>query len=120
MSLDEFREKMWEYRQAADRDASALKESNLAWDWLRDLYRRFDSDERRLADQVLEEWVLSEDENLRYDALILIGDFKIIAAASALQTLAACLARSAAAGARYELQKVHRVIQDLSCLPRDA
>jgi hypothetical protein len=75
MSLDEFRKKMWEYRQAADRDASALKESNLAWDWLRDLYRRFDSDERRLADQVLEEWVLSEDENLRYDALILIGDF---------------------------------------------
>jgi hypothetical protein len=55
MSLDEFRKKMWEYRQAADRDASALKESNLVWEWLRDLYRRFDPDERRLADQVLEE-----------------------------------------------------------------
>jgi hypothetical protein len=113
MTLDEFRREMWAYREAADKDASALKESNLAWQWLRDLYRKFDAEERKLADQVLEEWVLSDDENVRYDALVLIGDFKIFRATLALRKLSARLRHSKAPGAPYEMQKVDRILNDL-------
>lgn len=113
MTLDEFRKKMWAYREAVDKDANALKESNLAWQWLRDLYRKFDAEEQKLADQVLKEWVLSDDENLRYDALILIGDFRITSAVSALQELATRLKHSKAPSAPYELQKINRIITDL-------
>lgn len=114
MNLDEFRKEMWAYRQAADRDANALKESNLAWQWLRDLYRKFDADERKLADQVLEEWVLSDDENVRYDALILIGDFKIARALPVLRNLMTRLSASDAPSAPYELQKVKSVVEALT------
>jgi hypothetical protein len=113
MNLDEFRKEMWAYRQAADRDANALKESNLAWDWLRSLYRKFDAEERKLADQVLSEWTLSDDDNVRYDALVLIGEFRIMSALPALQKLSARLRGSKAPGAPYELQKVDRILKDL-------
>ncbi|SRR6266540_49947 len=113
MTLDEFRKEMWAYRQAADKDANALKESNLAWQWLRDLYRKFDDEERKMADQVLKEWILSDDENVRYDALVLIGDFKIMSAIPALQELVIRLTRSKVPGAPYELQKVERILKDI-------
>lgn len=112
MILDEFRKKMWTYRETADRDANALKESNLVWQWLHDLYQKFDIEERKLADQVLREWVLSEDENLRYDALVLIGDFKIVSALPALRELAVRLTRSKEPSAPHELRKVKETIAD--------
>ena len=114
MTLDEFRNKMWAYRQSADKDANTLKESNLAWQWLRDLYRKFDSEERKLAEQVLREWALSEDENVRYDALVLIGDFRIMSTMPALRELATRLTRSKAPGAPSELQKVNHILGDLT------
>ncbi len=113
MNIDEFRKEMWAYRQSADRDANALKESNLAWEWLRNLYRKFDSDERKLADQVLIEWVLSDDENVRYDALVVIDEFKIADALFAVQELATRLRLSNAPSAPYELKKVDSLLQKL-------
>ena len=114
MNIDEFRKEMWAYRHAADKEANALKESNIAWEWLRNLYRKFDSEERKLADLVLIEWLLSDEENVRYDALVLIGEFKIMDAQSAVQELAARLSRSKAPGAPYELKKVDMILRDLS------
>jgi hypothetical protein len=73
------------------------------------LYRKFDAEERRMADQVLTEWVLSEDENVRFDALALIDDFKIARAVPALKALAGRLASSRAPGAPHELQKLDRI-----------
>lgn len=116
MTLDEFRKEMWAYREATDKDANALKESNLAWEWLHDLYRRFDAGERALADQVLREWVLSDDENVRYDALVLIGDFRIMSAMPALRELVTRLTRNKAPGAPHELQKVDRILKDLAAI----
>jgi hypothetical protein len=117
MNIDQFRREMWAYRQEADRDADALKESNRAWEWLRDLYRKFDADERVLANQVLVEWALSDDENVRYDALVLIGDFRIVSALPTLRELAARLRLSGAPSAPYELKKVENVIQEFSGRP---
>jgi len=69
-----------------------------------------------MADQVLTEWVLSKDEGVRFDALALIDDFKILKAIPALQKLATRLVSSSAPSAPYELQKVDRVIGDLTAL----
>jgi hypothetical protein len=114
MTLDEFRKTMWKYREAADKEANDLREPNLAWHRLRELYRKFDALERSLADQVLGEWVLSDDENVRYDALVLIGDFDINSAVPALRELATRLKRSDAPGAPFELKKVESILKGTS------
>jgi hypothetical protein len=62
MNLAEFREEMEAYRRSSDEEASALKDSYLALDRLHALYQKFDSAERAMADQVLAEWALSDDE----------------------------------------------------------
>jgi hypothetical protein len=109
---------MESYRRSVDEEARALKDSYVALDRLHALYTRFDAAERTMADQVLTEWVLSDDEGLRFDALALIDDFKVKAAAAALGLLAGRLASSTAAGAPYELQKVDRILKDLERWPR--
>lgn len=113
MKLDEFRRQMESYRRAADEEAASLKDSYVALDRLHTLYRKFDSEEQKIADQVLAEWALSADEKLRFDALALIDDFKVASAAPALRQLANRLASSDAPGAPYELKKVNRIIEDL-------
>ena len=114
MKLDEFRHQMESYRRAADEEAMSLKDSYLALDQLHNLYQKFDTKERTLADRVLSEWVLSEDEKLRFDALALINDFKIVCATPALRKLADRLASSRTPGAPYELNKVRRIIESIA------
>jgi cysteinyl-tRNA synthetase len=114
MKLVEFRLQMESYRREVDEEAMSLKDSYLALDRLHSLYQKFDAEERTMADQVLTEWVLSEDEKTRFDALALIDDFKIASAISALEKLAERLATSSAPGAPYELQKVRRIVGSLS------
>ena len=110
MNLEEFRRQMESYRRDADEEATSLKDSYVALDRLHALYERFDAEERRLADQVLAEWALAEDENKRFDALALITDFKIRSAEPALRVLAQRLATSSAPGAPYELKKIDRIL----------
>jgi cysteinyl-tRNA synthetase len=113
MKLDEFRKEMEAYRTSVDQEARSLKDSYLALDRLHGLYRKFDVEEQEMADHVLMEWALSEDENVRFDALALIDDFKITKAMPALRELAGRLVASLTPGAPYELQKVDRIMQDL-------
>ena len=77
MNLNECRDQMESYRRSVDEEGKSLKDSYLALDRLHSWYRKFDVEERAMADQVLAEWALSEDENVRFDALALIDDFKI-------------------------------------------
>lgn len=113
MNLDEFRKQMDSYRGCADVEAKSLKYPQLALDRLCSLYLTLDVYERTMADQVLAEWVVSEDENVRFDALALVDDLKIQAATSALRRLVARLSSSDAPGATYELRKVDRILQSL-------
>jgi len=110
MKLGEIRSQMVAFRLSVDEEARALKDSYLALDRLHQLYRRFDVNEREMAEQVLTEWALSMDENVRFDALALIDDFKIASAVPALQTLLAHLASATSPGAPYEIKKVARII----------
>ena len=114
MNLDEFRREMATYRHAVDREAQALKDPYHALDLLRTLYEKFDTEERAMADQVIAEWALSEDENTRFDARVLIGEFKIRSALLALEKLVMRLAASKAVGAPNELELVNRLIADLT------
>jgi hypothetical protein len=110
LTLDEFRVEMETCRRLADEEGRSLKDSQLALERLYDLYLRFDSNERSMADQVLLEWALSENESVRFDALALIHRYKIVDAVPTLQTLAVRLASSSAPGAPYELRKVNRLL----------
>jgi len=112
MNLEKFREEMELYWRAIDEEAKELKESYLALDRLRARYQMFDSVDRSMADQVLAEWVLSDDEGMRFDALALVDEFKIVSATPALRKLRRRLTSSSAPGAPYELQKVDRILRD--------
>jgi cysteinyl-tRNA synthetase len=114
MIASEFRSQMESYRRAVNEEAMALKDSYLALERLHTMYRKFDDEERKIANQVLAEWALSEDENMRFDALALIDDFKIEDAMSALRELAYRLTSSSARGAEYELRKVNRIQEGIA------
>ena len=77
------------------------------------LYASFDDSERELANQVIGEWVLADDEGLRFDALHLVDVFRINMLAPALRALEVRLASSTAPGAPYEKSKVELILASL-------
>ena len=97
------------WRTSFDEEARSLKDSYLALERFHELYRGFDSHEREMAGQILSDWVLSADENVRFDALALVDDFKIVNAIPALTVLLSRLSSSTAPGAPYEMKKVARI-----------
>ena len=119
MTLEQFRDLMERYRHDAEKYAASLKDTYLVLDRLHDLYKRLDENERSMADQILAEWTLSEDEGLRFDALALIDEFRVVSATPALQKLTGRLARSRTPGAPHELEKVRRIERSLSGTPSD-
>jgi hypothetical protein len=110
MTLDELRRQMEAFRRAVEREARAFKDPNEALVQLRALYERFDVEERELADMVLAEWALSDDEGIRFEAMVLIDEFKIRTARHSLLHLATRLSHSDAPGAPFELQKIQRIL----------
>jgi len=111
--MDEFRQEMEAFRKEADDEARRRKDSYSALDKLHSLYRNLDAREREMADQVIADWALSEDEGKRFDALALIDTFSIATAGATLQKLANRLAVSGAPSAPYELEKVVRIVSRL-------
>lgn len=114
MNLNDFRQGMASYRTSVDAEGKAFKDSYWPLDKMRALYTNFDENERLLADEVISEWVLSEDEGVRFDALVLVDDFGIIKAVPTLRKLIIYLKSINAPGAPYELKKVSRIIDRLT------
>jgi hypothetical protein len=112
--LAEFREQMTNYRHAIGLEAAERKDHYVVLDRLRAMYGQFDAEQRAMADPVLSEWALSDVENTRLEALVVIEDFKIASAVPALKTLENRLASSDAAGASYELERVRRIAGKLA------
>ena len=113
MTLEDFRIEMASYRRDADQYAQSLKDPQVALERLRRLYKKFDAEERVMANQVLAEWVLSEDEAVRFDAIVLIDDFRIETAAPSLRLLRDQLILSKSPGAPFEQQRVERLLLEL-------
>lgn len=102
---------MWaRFRDEVDGIAQASKQSHAAVLELSRRYRLLDPQERAVVDELLAEWVESEDETMRFDALALVDAHGIRSAVPALRRLAARLEESTAPGAPYEWAKVNRVI----------
>jgi hypothetical protein len=114
VDFHEFRFNMNAFRSAAERDAASLRSSQRVLNELHNLYQKFDAAERVLANRVITEWLESDDENLRFDALAMVDDFAVTNAAGALTALATRLRASTLPGAPYELQKVERILRSLT------
>ena len=114
MNFEEFREEMESYWRDVNAESEKLKDSYIVPKKLHSLYLSFDPVERKMADRVLAEWALSEEESLRFDALNLIWNFKITSTVEALHQLRLRLAaNSTDPGAPYELTKVNRILEIL-------
>lgn len=114
MTLEECRDKMHQFWESTNREALEVKESYLALDRLHSLYRSLDPSERDLAGQVLAEWVRSDQEAKRFDAVALIREFEIGRAVPALRQRADELRRSDDPGAPFEREKVEGLLADLT------
>jgi len=112
-SLEQMRDRLNAFWDVVEREARESKDSMLATLRLLDLYRRLDAQERALADQVVAEWALSDSEAKRYDATMLIGEFRVRSARPALREFAKRLARSRDHGARSEREKVEALVEEL-------
>ena len=67
-------------------------------------------EERPVVDRLLAEQVESPDEKVRFDALAMIREFRIVSALPALRSLADRLERQDAPGTPFEWAKVNRLI----------
>ena len=113
VTFEQFRVRMNEYRDRLVHSAMREKEMNLVPIELEKQYERLGDDERFLADQVVCEWLLSDDPGIRWDAEFLIKKFKIRFAASGLKDLESRLMRtfSISAPDRDELVKVQKLLE---------
>jgi hypothetical protein len=109
MNAREVRARLETCRDVADLEGEREKDSQVVADELRALYLSFDESERLDADDIIAQWVLSNDEKKRFDALILIADMKIYSAKPTLELLARRLASDLRPGAPYDLAKLQRI-----------
>jgi hypothetical protein len=101
------------FRAEVDRAHRDAKDSQGALEALADKYRLLDDDARPVIDRLLIDWLLSDDETVRFDSVALIRQFQIQAAVPALEDLAARLASDPGPGAPFEIAKISRLIAAL-------
>ena len=111
MTLDEFREDLEAWWGETEAREVSRKNSHGALLAFMDLYERLDPNERELADQVIAEWVASENERKRFDALAMVDHFRIRAASAQLRRVEAELVARTDHEAPYELAKVRRILE---------
>jgi hypothetical protein len=119
MKLAEFRIEMESYRQDVAKEAERLREPVLVLKRLLELYGRFDAHERLMADQVLSEWVLSDDLAVRFDGLSAVYALKIATAVPAMRRLAERLMKQDSPVARGELDNVERMLLKMELIGDD-
>jgi hypothetical protein len=98
MNVDAMRSALAGFRSAADERAAELKDSQFAPEELAQLNKRLDAAERALASVVIAEWLASDEEKLRFDALALIDRDVIRGSIEPLERLAERRRSTAALG----------------------
>jgi hypothetical protein len=81
---------------------------------LAETYGQIPAGQRSEVNAVLLEWVLSDEEGLRFDALAIVDDCGITEAIPALRALQDRLETESRPGAPYEWAKVNRIIGGLA------
>ena len=110
MTLAESREKLeawWAERDA--REVADKTSQGALLEFMR-LYETLEPDDRGHADQVIVDWIQSENERKRFDALAMVDRFRIRAAVGQLRREETELAASKDHTAPYELAKVRRIL----------
>jgi hypothetical protein len=99
--------------QLQNEDAARANENKQSQEvllWLNARYRVLSEADRIVIDRLLSEQLSSGDETLRFDALALIREFRIVSALPALRQLADWLETEQWPGAPYEWAKVNQLI----------
>ena len=110
MTLTEFREQLEEWWAVTDEREMARKNSQGALLEFMRLYETLEADDRGLADHVIADWIGSENERKRFDALAMVDQFRIRATVPQLKRAEIELAASETPAAPYELAKVRRIL----------
>lgn len=113
MTLDRVRQRLESLRSSAGHEGHLQRDAELPLERLRAAYAATPADDRPSADAVIVEWLASDDENLRFDAIALIDEFRIDSAAS-LHCLRTRLLSSNSPGAPFEVEKIDRVLRGLT------
>jgi hypothetical protein len=114
MKTERIRADWEELRRDLSDEAIQKKVSQEALFRLSEAYRALSEDEQSVVNALLGEWVLSDDEGKRFDALFLIRQHGIQSAIPAIKTLVTKLEVSPSPGAPYELTKAKAVIAQLT------
>jgi hypothetical protein len=114
MTIEEMRKELGTYRDSVTTEAQNLKEPEMAHEKLHQALESLDDIELKLAFEVITEWVLSDRDGVRFDALALVDDLHITQAVTSLRQLAQRLEHSKDPGAPYEIQKIQRILGRLS------
>ena len=114
MSARNTREAWEQFWVRVDAETKAEKLSQAALFELSQYYRSLQVIERQTIDALLGEWVLSDNESKRFDALALIDEHRISSALPALEELRRRLDKSRGPGASFEKAKVERIVASLT------
>ncbi len=91
-----------------------MKESQQALLWLSAAYRELAALEKACIDAEIADWLHSDDPRLRFDAIALVVEHRIISALPALESLRGRLEAATDPGAPSERAKVERAMQQLA------
>lgn len=114
LRLDEFRSRLESWWSEKDAAAIASKDSARATRELIAAIREMGPDERRFAEQVIAEWLLSNDEGRRFDALAAVRELEIQSAVPALRELEGRLGGAVEPGALFERNRVRAIRTSLA------
>ncbi len=91
-----------------------MKASQEALSWMSREYRRLSDEQRPAVDAEITAWLVSDDAGLRFDALVLIHEHRIVSALPGLRLVATRLEQEGGPGSSSELVKVQRAIDRLT------
>lgn len=114
MSARDTRERWQQFWARVDAETKAEKLSQAALVELSRYYRSLQAEERQTIDAVLSEWVVSDNESKRFDALALVDEHRIRSALPALEELRRKLDKSREPSAPFEKAKVDLIITSLT------
>ena len=114
MTIERMRYQLETLRSSSESEGRLLKDAQLTLDRLRTAYEAMSDEDRPSAEAVIVEWLASDDENRRFDAIALTDEFRIASAAASLRSLRARLLSRDSPAAPFEIEKIDRVLGGLT------
>jgi hypothetical protein len=100
------------YRQLTDA-AEAFRDSQSVAFGLLDAYDQLSSSEKNDVHEVLAEWLMSDDNKLRYDAEFVTSQRIIVEMVPAVEKAIQRMNESSGPEAEYEVKKLRRILNEL-------